>query len=310
VAVIVYKPGHHATGATQPMLITLWFEASWRVVTGLLTGLACALSWHPSQRTMQTTLFLGITVAVGCALHQDDWMVGGVLAGLALSAVIRPLADAAVVRRAEFAARRFARRRRISCAPAPGGVQQLPEVTGLTTIWVRSARSAVVPGGSTHALTCGFAHRRTTANPLPTTGGQGVAGSSPFSPTVRDVRTSRTPGPMDRGFGRLSAPGAAGWAAGGPVVPLGIDGELVQEFACGGVDDADVQVLDEVNRTVSSGALVERAQRRSGLAVLVARWHQSLTCPALLPVSPPPTQAWRPGKARSPATATAVLDLG
>jgi STE24 endopeptidase len=57
---------------------------------------------------MQMMLFLGITVAVVRALRQGDWMIGGVLAALALSAVICPLADAAVSRRAEFTADRFA----------------------------------------------------------------------------------------------------------------------------------------------------------------------------------------------------------
>jgi hypothetical protein len=33
--------------------------------------------------------------------------------------------------------------------------------------------------------------------------------------------------------------------AGGLVVAVGVEGELAQELAGGGVDDADVQVLDE-----------------------------------------------------------------
>ena len=37
----------------------------------------------------------------------------------------------------------------------------------------------------------------------------------------------------------------AGWAAGGLVVPAGVEGEFAEQFAGGGVDDADVQVLDE-----------------------------------------------------------------
>jgi hypothetical protein len=78
----------------------------------------------------------------------------------------------------------------ISCALVPRpGVRLLPEVarltTILTTIRVRSTRSAVVRGGSDQALTCGYAHSRTTADLLPTTGGQGVAGSNPVSPTVK-----------------------------------------------------------------------------------------------------------------------------
>jgi hypothetical protein len=60
-----------------------------------------------------------------------------------------------------------------------------------------------------------------------------------------------TPGPT-LGFGALLSAGAAwrsgrraGWPSGGLVVPTWIQGELAEEFAGGGVDDADVQILDE-----------------------------------------------------------------
>ena len=37
----------------------------------------------------------------------------------------------------------------------------------------------------------------------------------------------------------------SGWPAGGLVVAAGVDGEVAEEFAGGGVDDADVVVVDE-----------------------------------------------------------------
>jgi hypothetical protein len=37
----------------------------------------------------------------------------------------------------------------------------------------------------------------------------------------------------------------AGWAAGGLVVAAGVDGQVAEQFAGGGVDDADVEVVDE-----------------------------------------------------------------
>src|SRR3954469_1487730 len=43
-----------------------------------------------------------------------------------------------------------------------------------------------------------------------------------------------------------------GWPAGGLVVAGGVDGQLAEELAGGGVDDADVQVLDE-QQDVGSG---------------------------------------------------------
>ena len=35
------------------------------------------------------------------------------------------------------------------------------------------------------------------------------------------------------------------WSSGGLVVAGGVDGEFAEEFAGGGVDDADVEVVDE-----------------------------------------------------------------
>ena len=46
--------------------------------------------------------------------------------------------------------------------------------------------------------------------------------------------------------------GWAGWSAGGLVVAGGVEDEFAEEFAGGGVDDADVQVLDE-EQDVGSG---------------------------------------------------------
>jgi hypothetical protein len=37
----------------------------------------------------------------------------------------------------------------------------------------------------------------------------------------------------------------AGWAAGGLVVAAGVDGRFLEQFAGGGVDDADMEVVDE-----------------------------------------------------------------
>jgi hypothetical protein len=37
----------------------------------------------------------------------------------------------------------------------------------------------------------------------------------------------------------------AGWAAGGLVVAAGVDGQFAEQLPSGGVDDADVEVVDE-----------------------------------------------------------------
>jgi len=44
----------------------------------------------------------------------------------------------------------------------------------------------------------------------------------------------------------------AGWLAGGLVVAAGVEGELSEQFAGGGVDDADAQVADQ-EQDVGSG---------------------------------------------------------
>jgi hypothetical protein len=70
------------------------------------------------------------------------------------------------------------------------------------------------------------------------------------SHTLRsDVAGHRNDPEPTLGFGVFPSAGGSGlgvrWAAGGLVVAGRVDGELAEEFAGGGVDDADVQVLDE-----------------------------------------------------------------
>ena len=57
-----------------------------------------------------------------------------------------------------------------------------------------------------------------------------------------------TPNPRS-GFGVFALAGCSfrgsGWPAGGLVVAGGVEGEVAEQFAGGGVDDADVEVVDE-----------------------------------------------------------------
>src|SRR5215470_6918891 len=77
------------------------------------------------------------------------------------------------------------------------------------------------------------------------------------SHTLRSVMSQdigMTPNPRS-GFGVAGFSGwccRAGRVAGGLVDPGGVEGELAEEFAGGGVDDPDVQVLDE-QQDVGSG---------------------------------------------------------
>jgi STE24 endopeptidase len=78
------------------------------VARSLLTDLAARLASRQSRRGALIAVIVGLAVAVSRTLHQGHWMVGGVLASVGLAAVLCPLADAAISRRAELAADRFA----------------------------------------------------------------------------------------------------------------------------------------------------------------------------------------------------------
>ena len=108
VAVLVHELGHHATGAARPMLLVSFLAAPWRLAASLLTGLASILAGRLPRRGMVVVVVAALAVAVTRALLQGQWMVGGVLAVLGVAAVLCPLADAAVSRRSEVAADRFA----------------------------------------------------------------------------------------------------------------------------------------------------------------------------------------------------------
>jgi STE24 endopeptidase len=90
VAVLVHELGHHVTGATGPMLLMWWLVAPWRVTTRLLTGLARSLVGHHRGRGQVFVVAGGWAVAVTRALQQGQWMVGGVLTFVGLSAVLCP----------------------------------------------------------------------------------------------------------------------------------------------------------------------------------------------------------------------------
>jgi STE24 endopeptidase len=108
VAVLVHEPGHHATGATRPMLLLSWLTAPWRLATRVLTGCASTLAGRRSGSGRAVVVVAGLAVAVTHALQQGQWTVGGVLAFVGTAAVLCPLVDAAISRRSELAADRFA----------------------------------------------------------------------------------------------------------------------------------------------------------------------------------------------------------
>jgi STE24 endopeptidase len=108
VAVLVHELGHHATGATRPMLLLSWLTAPWRLTSRVLTGVASTLAGRQPRPGLAVVVVAGVAVAVIHALQQGQWTVGGVLAFVGLAAVLCPTVDAAISRQGEFAADRFA----------------------------------------------------------------------------------------------------------------------------------------------------------------------------------------------------------
>jgi STE24 endopeptidase len=108
VAVLVHELGHHALGATRTMLLVSWLTAPWRMARSLLSDLASVLAGRQSRRGALIAVVVGLAVAVTRTLRQGQWMVGGVLVFVGLAGVLCPLAAAAISRRAELAADRFA----------------------------------------------------------------------------------------------------------------------------------------------------------------------------------------------------------
>jgi hypothetical protein len=66
------------------------------------------LAGQQPRPELAVVVVAGLAVAVTRALRQGQWMVGGVLAFVGLAAVLCPLADAPISRRAEMAADLFA----------------------------------------------------------------------------------------------------------------------------------------------------------------------------------------------------------
>ena len=108
VAVLVHELGHHATGATRPMLLLTWLTAPWRATASVLAGLANIMAGRHPRQGLSIVVLAGLAVAGFRALQQEKWMPGGVLVVVGLTAVFVPLANAAISRRSEYAADRFA----------------------------------------------------------------------------------------------------------------------------------------------------------------------------------------------------------
>jgi STE24 endopeptidase len=109
-ALLVHELGHRATQATQLGLMSAWLAWPWRRTARLMTGVAMALTGARRQPRVLLAVVAAaeVIVAVAQAVAQHQWLVAFLIGGIATAAVGCPLVDAAVSRRSEYAADRFA----------------------------------------------------------------------------------------------------------------------------------------------------------------------------------------------------------
>jgi STE24 endopeptidase len=107
-AVLCHELGHHGTRATRFGLVTIWLAAPWRFAVRLVIGLGLALTGRQPRPLLAVVIVAGVVVAVVQAVQQQQWTSAVILGGVAFAAVVCPLADAAISRRSEYAADRYA----------------------------------------------------------------------------------------------------------------------------------------------------------------------------------------------------------
>jgi STE24 endopeptidase len=108
IAVLVHELGHIATSATRWGLPVAWLAAPARLVMRLLSRVTSALGARQPRPLLALLLTAQVVVAVVQAIDRGQWLIAGVLAGVALATVLTPLAHALISRRSELAADRFA----------------------------------------------------------------------------------------------------------------------------------------------------------------------------------------------------------
>jgi Zn-dependent protease with chaperone function len=90
-------------------LVTVWLAAPWRFPSRsvILVGLATVGRRQP-VRLLAVGVINSVVIAVVQAVQQRQWAVAVTLTAVAVCSVVCPLADAAVGRRSEYAADRYA----------------------------------------------------------------------------------------------------------------------------------------------------------------------------------------------------------
>jgi STE24 endopeptidase len=108
-AALTHELGHHATRATKFALVTMWLALPWRFASRLVIGIGLAtVGRRQPLRLLAVVVLAGVVIAVVQAVQQRQWAVAVVLSAVAFCAVVCPLVDAALSRRSEYAADRYA----------------------------------------------------------------------------------------------------------------------------------------------------------------------------------------------------------
>lgn len=87
----------------------MWLALPWRFASRLVIGIGLAtVGRRQPLRLLAPVALAGTMIAIVQAVQQRHWAVAVVLSAVAACAVVCPLADAAVSRRSEYAADRYA----------------------------------------------------------------------------------------------------------------------------------------------------------------------------------------------------------
>ena len=106
---LCHELGRHATHATRFALLVLWLVTPCRFAARLVINIGLVtVGRRQPVRAVAAVAAVAVIVAVVQAVQAQQWAVAWVLSGCAVATVICPLADAAVCRRSEHAADRYA----------------------------------------------------------------------------------------------------------------------------------------------------------------------------------------------------------
>ena len=90
--------------------MSAWLASPWRLASRLMIGIAMTLTGAQRQPRLLLAVVAAaeVIIAVAQAATQHQWLVAFLIGGIVTAAIGCPLVDAAVSRRSEYAADRFA----------------------------------------------------------------------------------------------------------------------------------------------------------------------------------------------------------